>query len=57
MATKNREKKILIEAHRSRGFLRIHGFLSDTENTKLVNKILKYRDKNKIEVTAKELEK
>jgi hypothetical protein len=53
----NKEKQILIAAMHSRKFLFFHDFLSEKEAKKVFDRISKYQDKHRIEVTKEELEK
>lgn len=51
----NPNKEILVEAMHCRGFLRIHGFLTDKENDKVFERTIKFQDKHKIEVKPKDV--
>lgn len=57
MANKNREKEILLAAYNARKLLSIHGFVTVAENDKIFDRLLKYKNKNKIAVTQKDLDK
>lgn len=38
-----------------RGFLRIQGFLTDSENEKIYQRILNWQDENEVEITEEQL--
>lgn len=48
---------IWLKAVRAKMFLRIHGFLADTEHKKIVGRIEKYADKNALFIEQSEIEK
>ena len=52
-----KEKEIFIRAFQARRILFLHGFLSEAENEKVKQRLEKYQDKHKIEVTEKQLNK
>lgn len=47
--------KTFKEFWRARVMLRIHGFISDSENAKIIKRLEAYRVKNNIVITNKEL--
>lgn len=49
------EKKLAI-ANLCRAYLHLNGFLSDSENDKVFNKIRKWQDKNKVKITNAQLD-
>lgn len=51
----NPNKEILVEGMHCRAFLRIHGFLTDKENDKVLERTIKFQDKHKIEVKPKDV--
>lgn len=54
---KFKEKEILILAVNARKLLYLHDFITDKEAKKIFDRISKYQDKHRIEVTKEELEK
>lgn len=50
-----KEKEILINAVHARTFLYLHEFITEKESKKIFERIRKYQDKHKIEVTSDEL--
>lgn len=50
----NRRK--LAIANLCRGFLHVHGFLADTENEKVHNRILDWQDENEVEITEEQMD-
>lgn len=53
----NNHKRIWLKAWRAKMYLRIHGFLPDTEHKKIVGRIEKYADKNTLFIEQSEIEK
>lgn len=49
----NRRK--LAIANLCRGFLHIQGFLTDSENKKIYQRILNWQDENEVEITEEQL--
>lgn len=49
----NRRK--LAIANLCRGFLRMQGFLTDSENEKIFQRILNWQNKNEVEITEEQL--
>lgn len=52
---KTPEKDTFLRAWRAKAFLRINGFLADSELKKINARLIKYQEKHKIEVTDAEL--
>lgn len=58
MSNKDKERKLrenLAKADFCRSFLHIQGFLSDQENEKVHNRIMKWQDKNKVAISEEQL--
>lgn len=55
--TKEQKKQYLASLSFCRSYLRMGGMLTDTVNKQIHEKIRKYQDKNKIEITSEELNK
>ena len=51
---KNRKK--LAIATLCRAHLHIHGFITDSENRRIHNKIMKWQDKNKVSISEAQLD-
>lgn len=51
---KNRKK--LAIAILCRAYLHIHGFIADSENERIHNKIMKWQDKNKVSISEAQLD-
>lgn len=51
---KNRKK--LAIAILCRAYLHIHGFITDSENRRIHNKIMKWQDENKISISEAQLD-
>lgn len=49
----NRRKLALLNLCRS--FLNVHGFITEAENERIRNKIMKWQDKNKISISEAQL--
>lgn len=49
-------RRILAIANLCRGYLALQGFLSSEENEKVHNRIMKFRDKNKVFISEAQLE-
>lgn len=49
-------RRILAIANLCRGYLALQGFLSSAENEKVHNRIMKFRDKNKVIISEVQLE-
>lgn len=49
----NRRKLALLNLCRS--FLNVHGFITEVENKRIHNKIMKWQDKNKISISEAQL--
>jgi hypothetical protein len=54
-ATAANQKDTIIRAMRSRSILLLCGFLTENENRKVFQRIMKYAGKHKVEITEKEL--
>lgn len=50
------DKQLLIESNFCRSFLYFSGFITDSENEKIHNRIKKFQDKKKISVTREQLD-
>lgn len=50
-----RKRENLAKADFCRRFLHIQGFLSDQENEKVHNRIMKWQDKNKVAISEEQL--
>lgn len=50
------DKKLLIKSNFCRSFLYFSGFITDSENEKIHNRIKKFQDKKKISVTREQLD-
>jgi hypothetical protein len=56
MAKKNDEnKQILIQSFKARQMLYLSGFMTEKESFKVMERLKKYQDKNKIVVSKEEL--
>lgn len=51
-----KNRRILAIANLCRGYLALQGFLSSAENEKVHNRIMKFRDKNKVIISEAQLE-
>ena len=51
----NTHKETIIRAMQARSILFLSGFLSESENQKAFQRIRKFQDKHKVEITEKEL--
>jgi hypothetical protein len=54
-ANKDLKKKELIRANFSRSVLYLGGFVTEKENVKIHERLMKFQEKHKIEVTDKDL--
>lgn len=50
---KNRRKLAISDL--CRGFLHVQGFLTDAENEKVYQRIMKWQDKNEVEITEEQM--
>ena len=55
MSDKAYERSQLAKAVLCKDFLHINEFMTDAENDKILNRIMKFQDKNKIEISEEQL--
>ena len=55
MSDKVYERSQLAKAVLCKDFLHINEFMTDAENDKILNRIMKFQDKNKIEISEAQL--
>lgn len=49
-------RKKLAIANLCRAYLHIHGFITDSENRRIHNKIMKWQDENKVSISEAQLD-
>lgn len=51
------KKKIFLECWKARKWLRLHGFLTESDNKRITGKLLQYQAQNDLTISDKDLQK